>query len=371
MIKVVIAALIALVLFRLLRFFFMKYWSKDLEVDVAFLQSELVEGETGRLREVITNRKRMALPMIKVAFQTARELVFEKKSGSTTTDQFYHNDIFGMSGGERVTRTLSFVPSRFGYYRINGLEVIGYDIFFTQKELLTIKVDQTLYVYPKPFHTEKFAFYLRQLNGEILTNKMAAEDPFEFRGIREYQPYDDMRSINWKATAKTGELKVTQKNPTSAKEMRIILNLEDEGIRRKEDQVCDCVRVAAGLAQHLIKMGMKTALYTNANDVISGKPAIVEANIGTGHMREICRQLARLDLKEKARPAEECFGELICEAAENMTCFISCNAYPEFTQMLKQYQSAGNEFVWYYLIRYGDLVEIDEQLMPHVKIIKI
>ena len=99
--------------------------------------------------------------------------------------------------------------------------------------------------------------------------------------------------------------------------------------------------------------------------------AIVEANIGTGHMREICRQLARLDLKEKARPAEECFGELICEAAENMTCFISCNAYPEFTQMLKQYQSAGNEFVWYYLIRYGDLVEIDEQLMPHVKIIKI
>ena len=36
------------------------------------------------------------------------------------------------------------------------------------------------------------------------------EDPFEYRGIREYQPYDDMRSVNWKATAKTGDLKVNQ-----------------------------------------------------------------------------------------------------------------------------------------------------------------
>lgn len=371
MIKILIAALIALVLFRLLRYFFMKNWAKDLNVEIGFLQSELVEGETGSLREIITNRKRMSLPMIKVAFQTARELVFEKKGGSTTTDQFYHNDIFGMSGGERVTRTLSFVPSRFGYYRINGFEVIGYDIFFTQKELLTIEVDQTLYVYPKPFHTEKFAFYLRQLNGEILTSKMAAEDPFEFRGIREYQPYDDMRSINWKATAKTGELKVTQKNPTSAKEMRIILNLEDEGIRRKEDQLCDCVRVAAGLAQHLIKMGMKTALYTNVMDVITHKSAFVEANIGTGHMREICRQLARLDLKTRALSSAECFKDLIGEKTENMTCFISCNAYPEFEELLKSYKKAGNEFVWYYLIRYGDLVEIDETLEPHVKIIKI
>lgn len=371
MIKILIAALIALVFFRLLRSFFMRNWSKDLEVDVTFLQPELVEGETGRLTEVITNRKRMSLPMIKVAFQTARELIFEKKNGSTTTDQFYHNDIFGMSGGERVTRTLSFVPSHFGYYRINGLEVIGYDLFFTQKELQSFDVDQTLYVYPKPFHTEKFAFYLRQLNGEIITSKMASEDPFEFRGIREYQPYDDMRSINWKATAKTGDLKVTQKNPTSSKEMRIILNLEDEGIRKKEDQISDCVRVAAGLAQHLIKMGMKTALYTNATDVISRKTATVEANIGTGHMREICRQLARLNLKEKAQPAKDCFGALMCETTENMTCFISCNAYPEFTQLLKQYKNAGNEFVWYYLIKHGDLVEIDDVLMPHVKILKI
>ncbi len=371
MIKIIIIAFLALFLFKQLRKYYLNNWSKDLDVEIRFLQQELVEGETGKLKEVISNRKRMSLPMIKVAFQTARELVFEKKSGSKTTDQFYHNDVFGLNGGERVTRMFSFVPSRFGYYHINGLELVAYDIFFTVKELEERPVDQTLYVYPKPFHTEKFSFYLRQLNGDILTNTKAMEDPFEFRGIREYQPYDDMRSINWKATAKTGDLKVTQKNPTSSKEMRIILNMEDVGIRRKEDQLCDCVRVAAGLAQHFTKQGMKTALYTNALDLFTNQPARVEANIGTGHMRELCRQLARLQLNKEVVSVTDCFADLMRDTTENMTCFVSCNAYREFSDMLLQYKDAGNEFVWFYLVKHGDLVNIDEKLRANVRILSI
>lgn len=370
MIKLIIIAVVAILAFLVFRRYYLKHWEDNLEVELFFAQSELVEGETGQLKEIVSNRKRLAVPSLKVAFQTSRDLLFEKADNSKATDQFYHNDVFGLSGGERVTRTFPFVPATFGYYKINNMDIIAYDLFFTVKELRQMKVEEVLYVYPQPLRTEKFAFYLRQLNGDILTQSNTTEDPFEFRGIREYQPYDDIRSINWKATAKTGELKVNQKNPTSTKEIRIFLNLEDLGIRRKDDQVGDCVRVAAGLAQHFIKQGMKTALYANSRDIISGEPPELEANIGTGHMRELCRQLARLNIAEPPVEASECFKDILFRETENVTCFISCNAYEEFSAMLEEYKAAGNEFVWFYVIKAGDTPNISESLRENVRVIK-
>ena len=76
-----------------------------------------------------------------------------------------------------------------------------------------------------------------QLNGEMLTRRHLLEDPFEYRGIREYQPYDDMRSINWKATAKTGDFKVNQMGYTSLKSVRIFFNIQDDNILKKEEAV--------------------------------------------------------------------------------------------------------------------------------------
>ena len=90
-------------------------------------------------------------------------------------------------------------------------------------------------MYPKPFSHPDFKRSLKQLNGEVLTKRHLLEDPFEYRGIRDYQPQDDLKSINWKATARTGDLKVNQKNYTSQKSVRIFVNLEDTGILKKED----------------------------------------------------------------------------------------------------------------------------------------
>lgn len=369
MIEIIAIGIIALVVFGIIRRNYLKNWHRDLEVNLEFGQTELVEGETGTLVETVVNRKRMAIPMIKISFQTGRELLFDKKTGSRTTDQFYHNDVFQLNGSEKVTRTFHFIPSLRGCYRINRLEMVVFDPFFTVKELEERKVEEFLYVYPKPFHTPKFSFYLRQLNGDILSKVRTLEDPFEFRGIREYQPYDDMRMVNWKATAKTGDLKVTQKNYTSSKEIRVILNVEDAGVRRKTDQVEDCVRVAAGLVQHFQKEGMRTSLYSNGLDEGTGEVLRVDANVGTGHLRQMCRALARLKVKDDVVPAVECFEERIFAETGNVTCFISSNFYEEFTELLERYLNAGNEFVWFYVHKRGEELEIPKSLEPYIRVL--
>ena len=104
---------------------------------------------------------------------------------------------------------------------------------------------------------------LQWINGEIKSKAHLIEDPFEFRGIREYQPYDSMKSINWKATAKTGELRVNMRDFTSQKVVRIFLNLEDTGIIKRTEACEAAIKVAAGLVKNFTSEDMEFALYSN------------------------------------------------------------------------------------------------------------
>ena len=105
----------ALVMLQLL--IYKKLWDKNLKVSVFFQQSGISEGEKGEIVEVIENKKRLPLAMLKVKFQTSRNLGFSDDIGSKTTDQYYRNDIFQINAGEKITRTLKFTGNKRGYYR--------------------------------------------------------------------------------------------------------------------------------------------------------------------------------------------------------------------------------------------------------------
>ena len=53
------------------------------------------------------------------------------------------------------------------------------------------------------------------------------DDPFMLAGVREYQYGDSMRDVNWKATAKTGNLQVNQRDFTADRRLMVYLNVED------------------------------------------------------------------------------------------------------------------------------------------------
>lgn len=132
------------------------------------------------------------------------------------------------------------------------------------------------------------------------------EDPFEYRGIREYAPYDEMKTINWKATARTGDLMVNIRNYTSLRAVRIFLNLADTGILKNEQLVELCISIAARFAGELLEQGIRVAVYANGEDVLTGDPMKMQPSAGPGHMESINRAFARISLEEGVYP----FGEL-------------------------------------------------------------
>lgn len=127
MIRIIGLGLLALILFWLERHIYEKMWNRSLFVSIAFSQQSIREGEEGELMEIIENRKRLPLAILKVKFQTDRHLLFGDTKGSRTTDKFYRNDVFRAGGGERITRHLKFVGGKRGYYTIENVDLVASD----------------------------------------------------------------------------------------------------------------------------------------------------------------------------------------------------------------------------------------------------
>lgn len=371
MIKLIGIGIIAFLLFILEQKIYKKVWNRKLLVSVRFTSNVIFEEDEGTIQEIIENRKMLPLSLLNVKFSTSRNLEFEDESGSRTTDKYYRNDVFMVGSREKVTRTLTFRGSHRGVYSIANVSLTASDLFLVSRMADEASVNTTLYVYPKPFDSNEFKLSLRQLNGEVLAKRHLLEDPFEYRGIREYQPFDSMRSINWKASAKTDELKVNQKNYTALKSIRIFMNLEDSGVLKKSECVEASIRIAAGLCEFFLSQGMQTACYANAEDMFTGECISLEPNGGTNQMNAIYRALARCNA-DNTHDFFECFGEkLFDDSSALFTCFIAPNQYEDFIKIVTDYQEKGLDYIWFYPVWESADPCIPDELSDRIRFIHI
>lgn len=342
-----------------------RFWDKGLSARLAFLRESAVQGEECQLLQQVENRKALPLPMLKVKFQLSRKLKFGDEGDSAVTDQYYRNDILSLGPNQRVTRKITFRCSARGYYRINGMDLVAADLLMTREMMKEAEGESTLYVYPRPAQGVELMAAVQKLNGEILAKRHILEDPFEYRGIREYAPFDEMKTINWKATARMDSLMVNMKGYTSLRAVRIFLNLDDNGIWQHEELLEVCIRVAVRFVSELLEQGMRVSLYCNGRDCLTGEAMVMLPGAGAGHMESINRTFARLNLEEKAYPFADIFArELDEDSKDTATIFISVERGEAFQEQIARFASAGADFAWFVPLypRMETLVEEPERL---------
>ncbi len=325
-----------------------KFWSRGLSARLSFGRESAVEGEECQLLQQVENRKALPLPMLKVKFQLSRRLKFGDEGDSAVTDQYYRNDILSLGPNQRVTRKISFRCAARGYYRINGMDLVCSDLLLTREWVKSEEEQSTLYVYPRPAQGIELMAAVRKLNGEILAKRHLLDDPFEYRGIREYAPFDEMKTINWKATARMDSLMVNMKGYTSLRAVRIFVNLDDNGILRYEDLLEMCIRVAVRFVSELLEQGMRVSVYCNGKDCLTGEAMAMLPGAGVGHMESINRSFARLDLGEKAYPFADVFRkELEEDSKDTATIFVSVERGEEFQEQIGRFAASRADFAWF------------------------
>lgn len=372
MIRLLLIGILFLILFLLQRGIYRRLWQKHLNVNLAFSVNHIFEGEWGELTEVVENRKRLPLSMLKVKFKTDRHLIFEAEKGSVTTDLFYRSDIFRIGGGEKITRSLRFRGGKRGFYTIDEAALVSSDLFLTAVFAADTPASAYLYVYPQPYDIEVLRRSLAKLDGEVLARRHLLEDPFEYRGIREYNPSDPMRSINWKATARTGDLKVNQRNYTTLKCIRIFFNVDSDIVIKRDDCLEASLSIVAGLCRYFLCQGVRVACFGNGVDVRTLQPVVINAGSGDSQMDNIHRALARLDLKKPPLNFTDTFEErLFDRAADTVTCFVASTRSADFLSMLERYSAEGNEYIWFYPVPGSREPELPASLAKSVSIVHL
>ncbi len=277
------------------------YWDKGLSAQICFAKSEIGEGESCELKEIIVNKKLLPVPMLHVKFETDRGLEFQGENNMNVSDRCYKNDIFSLMMYQKVTRTLCFTGKKRGFYQINRLDLVSTDLFMKNSLLNSMENQTQILVYPKAVDMTKLFVPFKNMMGMVLVRQYSYEDPFEFRGIRQYQSYDSMKDVNWKASAKTGELKVNVHDYTARQEVMILLDLKDETQLVQDAIKEESIRLANSLAGLFAVKGIPVGIISNGKDILTKEELCLSAGSGRLHIQTVRECLARLDLKQPVR----------------------------------------------------------------------
>ena len=230
--------------------------------------------------------------------------------------------------------------------------------------------------------------------GSLQCAKRLYEDPFAFSSIREYTVTDPMNTINWKASARTGELMVNTFESTLTEKVMIYLDMEDRGILKYEHLTEESVSVAASLTQKLIGRGMEVGLCINtATAVTSGaiSPAeqhtqisftYIAPSTGKKHLTDIERTLSCCKSEGHVLPFTTLLAPQINEGTHSIqtadtepafpappedaiVIFISKNALQN-KAAIEQFAGGSQQAVWVIPYTRGEICNITKSNNIHI-----
>ena len=156
--------------------------------------------------------------------------------------------------------------------------------------------------------------------GSLAINNKMYEDVTQFRSLREYVPGDDMKRINWKASAKTNKLYTMEFDSTLYFPVLIMLNfsLDDYPVRYRNLLVERAAEVAASLAFYFADLKQEIGFVTSgaANEQEGNEEGYisVQSKGGYEHAQEILEVIATL----KARKGGADFNSLLFRAGSSI-----------------------------------------------------
>ena len=293
--KLIIAVLISVIVFSVVRELYRRKWQEGLRVEIDFPDGTVREGEQSTLQEVITNDKWLPLPILQVKFAITKTFRFAGSSKSDVTDQYYRNEYFALRSFERISRTYPFVCQRRGLFGMKNMDLVCKDLFMSEELYDTREHAATLLVLPRRVPQKQIPSDCLRFLGEIESSLKLQEDPFAFAMIREYQPYDPMRALNWKMSARMNKLMVNTFHTTLQKELVIFLNLTAHATLYEDRIREDLIRIAATLCAHFVEKKIPVALVTNGCDIVTKDPVKIAAGADLTHIRTLEAALARID----------------------------------------------------------------------------
>lgn len=203
---------------------------------------------------------------------------------------------------ERLQMNYTLSGWRRGYYPLGPLTTFGGDLLGTATYQNHEADQDFVIVYPKIVVLRDLRFPSQSPFGTLPSRERIFEDPTRIQGVRDYQPGDSLRRMDWKTSARVGRLQVRRYEPAIALETAIFLNLCDADYAHANARGSQATElgivVAASVAVHMVEKRQAVSLATNGRDPLALDPhaiSFLPLRKGREHLMHLLDLLARIE----------------------------------------------------------------------------
>jgi uncharacterized protein (DUF58 family) len=220
----------------------------------------LTAGDVGRVDIVLTAKGAGLRPSFELV-----EAVGEDRTARMA--------VAPMRGGSEKSAGYRVPTERRGVLTIGPLVASRTDLLGLARSTSTIAGVDELLVAPRAFEMD-----MPELGDGILGRHLLAQSvrlgPGDFHSLREYVPGDEPRTIHWKASARSDELKVRQHSAEGLRRCTVVLDqdvpIEDDGFGPHADAFERAVVAAASLVHSSDLAGLQTRFATTSGVDLRG-----------------------------------------------------------------------------------------------------
>ena len=273
-----------------------------------FSKGTAFEGEKVELIEMIRNEKLLPVPWLRAESRIPEPLSFAKEqlgANDEVSGGMYHRSMFFLPPMCKLTRHHEVTLMRRGVFEAGSVALSTGDLFAIARKKRQMQFECGIVVYPRLLSEDELPDPTNRWLGDAVVRRWIMPDPFLISGIRDYAPTDPMRDIHWKASAKTGDLKVKLRDYTTDPKALVVLNVQASQHQWSDvpvqfaDMMEKAISISATLCLRALRHGMNAGFATNASLIGthgSGKGVFIPGMGGNAQAEKLLETMARMEL---------------------------------------------------------------------------
>lgn len=317
-----------------------------------FASRTAYEGQKIELLEVIRNRKPLPVPWLRAESRIPHELSFDREqlsSAHEVSGGMYHKSLFFVAPMSAITRHHEVTLKRRGVYSAGSVALTAGDLFSIVHVQRQVDSNCDITVYPSILSESELPDPANRWMGDAVVHRWIMPDPFLVNGIRDYASGDSLRDVHWKASARTGDLRVKVHDFTADPKVLVILNVQTSeyqwsDVGETETETIEYgIRIAATLCVRALKYGLSAGFATNAcfaSTKGDGEGIYVPSRATADHADRLLDTMAKMILHREVN-FHTFLGDLKSIEGEDIL-IISCYENDEVAQAEQALRMQGN-----------------------------
>jgi uncharacterized protein (DUF58 family) len=349
-----LVVLYGILLLLVLGWIYRKRALKHVTYERYFSHSTAYEGDRIQLVERIANRKALPVPWLRLESLLSRDLVFGRQANfDVNSGEKYQNhlSLFSLRPYRQIVRRHEVLCSKRGVYTLPSATMTAGEPLGLVHVVKRFPLSLTLLVFPREVPYPDLPLPSHSWLGDLTVKRWIVQDPFLTAGVREYQSGDSFRSVNWKATARTGSMQVHRRDHTADHHLIICLNFEVTASMwntvTQPERIELGIRYAATIAGYAISHGIETGLLCNGWEQGEAKiPVHIPPMGGALQHEQLLASLAKLELESAANMDYMLDRETEAGTTQTDFLIITCHRGDKLTAAAERIRRLGNGVDW-------------------------